>query len=232
MQKEWKSSCRYCKITLDVVGVGGLSGLSISSLNTLSGKVGTNTVSNFFGNSFNASDYIEERIGLESSPWSILGFIGLYTQTVAGLKQSSYEALKSSFLQTYGYHHIRTMVNAETAGILKKHETKHCRFAQYARILHLIVDEEEGENENDANDFSCTFACYAPLSVRIIQYAFNRPRGWIISGIDEGIQLNSGDTHGYSFKYIQGIQSQSEQSKDSQSSTISQQQQEKEDFVD
>ncbi|KAA6400211.1 MAG: putative vacuolar protein-sorting-associated protein 33 [Streblomastix strix] len=208
----------------DAVGVGGLSGSSISSLNTLNGKGTTNTVSSFLGSNTNASDYIEERMGLGTSPWSILRLIGLYTQTVAGLKQSAYEALKSSFLQTYGYHHIHTLVNAETAGILKQPETKQCHFAKQARILHLLVDEEEIENENDPNDFSYTFACYAPLSVRIIQYAFNRPRGWISSSIDEGMQLTTGDMHGYSIKYIQGVQSQSEQRQDSQSSTISQQQ--------
>lgn len=148
-------------ISQDTVGIGGLSGSSYSAAGCYSGGAagsGDGRVALSFGSSSAVSDFVEEKMGFGSSPWKVLRLMCLYTQTVSSIKLSRYEGMKNAFLQTYGYHHIHTLLNAEQAGLLRYPESKSpWNFSKISKLMNLYIDNDD---ENNPKDIAYTFAWY------------------------------------------------------------------------
>ncbi|KAK2957658.1 putative Vacuolar protein sorting-associated protein 33A [Blattamonas nauphoetae] len=182
----------------DSIGVGGTTGSSITNAGLGGEKVPNSS----------AAEYIEDKMGLGVSPWKALRLMSLYTQCCT-IKQKVYDNLKAAFVQTYGFHHVHTLWNAELAGILRNPGKESgeaerdkggvWNYAKTVKNLKAVVDDDD---EINPRDFAYTYASYAPISVRLVQYAFSPQRGWGLPAVDDTLRLHTtGEKHTHRLTY-------------------------------
>ena len=152
-------------LSQDNIGIGGTTGSSYSA----AGEASSASVS---GSSGAAAEYIEERMACGASLWKVLRLMCLYSQ-VMSVKQSRYEALKTAFLQTYGYHHLHTLVHAELAGLLRNPEQKTAwNYSRISPKMRLYVDVDDKQDKTDIGYLYCWCVF---LFLFLILYAFIIP---------------------------------------------------------
>ena len=116
--------------------------------------------------------YIEELINRQESLTKVLRIACLMSLTNNGIKGKYFDFLRREILQTYGYDKLFTLDNLERLGMLKRNESR-SPWPSIRKALHLVVDDC---NEAEPNDISYVYSGYAPLSVRLVQYAVQP--GW------------------------------------------------------
>lgn len=65
-------------------------------------------------------DYIEEMIAKQMPLNQVLRLLCLYSLVSGGLKSKLYDFFRREIAQTYGYHHLMTLQNLESAGLFRK----------------------------------------------------------------------------------------------------------------
>ncbi|XP_077212009.1 sec1/munc18-like (SM) proteins superfamily [Tasmannia lanceolata] len=129
-------------------------------------------------------EYIEEMIHKQEPIVTVLRLLVLLSVTNSGLPKKNFDYLRREILHSYGFEHMPTLYNLEKAGLLKKQESK-SNWQTIKRALQLVVDDTDTANPND---ISYVFSGYAPLSIRLVQYAVRS--GW--RAIEEIIKLLPG----------------------------------------
>ncbi|KAL4223148.1 Vacuolar protein sorting-associated protein 33A [Mactra antiquata] len=115
--------------------------------------------------------YIEDCIGRREPLLKVLRLLCIQSFCNNGLKPKVLDYYKREIVQTYGFHHLVTLSNLESAGLLRPHSNRNYQVVR--KSLKLTVEEVD---EKTPNDISYVYSGYAPLSVRLIQY-LARP-GW------------------------------------------------------
>jgi len=77
------------------------------------------------------------------------------------------EHYKREIIHAFGFQHMITLYNLEACGLLKVQQSNR-PFTVIRRTLNLTVDDV---NEIHPTDISYVHSIYAPLSVRLIQWA-------------------------------------------------------------
>ncbi len=85
----------------------------------------------------------------------------------SGFKPRVLEHYKREIIHAYGFQHMITLHNLETCGLLRIQQSSR-PFTVIRRALNLLVDDV---NEIHPTDISYVHSIYAPLSVRLIQWA-------------------------------------------------------------
>lgn len=111
--------------------------------------------------------YIEDFICKQEPLTKILRLICLQSSTNSGLKPRVLEHYKREIIHAYGFQHMITLYNLEACGLLKV-QLSNRPFTVIRRTLNLTVDDV---NEIHPTDISYVHSIYAPLSVRLIQWA-------------------------------------------------------------
>ncbi|KAG0613467.1 hypothetical protein M758_6G104800 [Ceratodon purpureus] len=120
------------------------------------------------GENYDASfTYVEEMIHKQEQIESVLRLLILLSVTNNGLPKKHFDYLRRELLHSYGFEHMFTLSNLETAGLLIKQETK-SNWQAVKKGLKLIPEENDDINPND---ISYVFSGYAPLSIRLVQSA-------------------------------------------------------------
>ena len=97
----------------------------------------------------------------------ILRLICLQSAANSGLKPRVLEHYKREIIHAYGFQHMITLHNLEACGLLRLQQSNR-PFTVIRRALNLTVDDV---NEITPTDISYVHSIYAPLSVRLIQWA-------------------------------------------------------------
>eukprot|EP00163_Fabomonas_tropica_P032762 TRINITY_DN8359_c0_g1_i1.p1 TRINITY_DN8359_c0_g1~~TRINITY_DN8359_c0_g1_i1.p1 ORF type:complete len:600 (+),score=140.03 TRINITY_DN8359_c0_g1_i1:778-2577(+) len=132
------------------------------------------------------NDTIEEAINKQEPLTRVLRMICLQSLTNNGIKSKYFDFLRREILQTYGYEKLFTLENLQRLGMFKRQDSKG-PWAALRKNLHLIVEDC---NEQNPKDISYAYSGYAPLSVRLIQYAI-KP-GW--RSIEDSLRILPGPT--------------------------------------
>eukprot|EP01102_Stenamoeba_stenopodia_P011988 TRINITY_DN372_c0_g1_i1.p1 TRINITY_DN372_c0_g1~~TRINITY_DN372_c0_g1_i1.p1 ORF type:complete len:619 (+),score=176.59 TRINITY_DN372_c0_g1_i1:181-2037(+) len=120
-----------------------------------------------------SSEYIEECISRQEPLVKVLRLLILQSLTNNGLKTKDLEFFKREIIQSYGFHYLYTLNNLEKLGLLRRQEGRSGNFNAVRKGFRLIDEHIE---ENNPNDIGYVYAMYAPVSIRLVQYAFNP--GW------------------------------------------------------
>ncbi|KAL1923818.1 uncharacterized protein VTP21DRAFT_8798 [Calcarisporiella thermophila] len=118
------------------------------------------------------SDYLEELINKRAPLVQVLRLLCLQSLVTGGLKPKVYDHLKREILQTYGHEHLLTLSRLEDLLLFTKQLPVRPTYPQVRKSLRLIVDDV---NEHQPNDISYVYSGYAPLSIRLVQCAVQRP---------------------------------------------------------
>nr|CAH0102586.1 unnamed protein product [Daphnia galeata] len=111
--------------------------------------------------------YIEDFICKQEPLTKILRLICLQSAANSGLKPRVLEHYKREIIHAYGFQHMITLHNLEACGLLRLQQSNR-PFTVIRRALNLTVDDV---NEITPTDISYVHSIYAPLSVRLIQWA-------------------------------------------------------------
>ncbi|KAJ5075392.1 vacuolar protein sorting-associated protein 33a [Anaeramoeba ignava] len=118
-----------------------------------------------------ANEYIENLINKQDKIQSVFRILCLQSLILNGLKQKDFDFFRKEIVQVYGHKYIFSLYNLQKFGILKLSESK-SNFPQIRKIFNLINFDFD---KSDDHVYS-VFSGYAPISVRIIQQAFEP--GW------------------------------------------------------
>ncbi|KAI8912722.1 Sec1-like protein, partial [Gorgonomyces haynaldii] len=113
-------------------------------------------------------DYIDDLISRNTNYQIVLRQLALYSLTLGGIKSKNYDQIRLDMAQAYGYQHILTFQNMEKAGLIKKSDGTKSPYGGIMRGLRLINDYHSSLNNQD---ISYIFAGFAPISVRLVQFA-------------------------------------------------------------
>lgn len=117
---------------------------------------------------------IEALINRGSSLTMVLRLLALESLCKGGIKEKELQNFKKEIYQTYGFSHILTFNKLEKLGLIfARSPSISNNFATVRKLLTLIVDQQD-ESE-DPQDISFAFSGYAPLSVRLVQCAIDKP---------------------------------------------------------
>ncbi|XP_032777743.2 vacuolar protein sorting-associated protein 33A [Daphnia magna] len=111
--------------------------------------------------------YIEDFICKQEPLTKVLRLICLQSASNSGLKPRVLEHYKREIIHAYGFQHMVTLHNLETCGLLRLQQSSR-PFTVIRRALNLTVDDV---NEITPTDISYVHSIYAPLSVRLVQWA-------------------------------------------------------------
>ncbi|XP_015433724.1 PREDICTED: vacuolar protein sorting-associated protein 33A [Dufourea novaeangliae] len=131
--------------------------------------------------------YIEDMIAQQESLLKVLRLLCIQSLTNSGLKPKLLDYYKREIIQTYGYHHLPTILNLEKAGLLKQQQSTR-QYAVLRKALRLTVEDE---NEIAPKGISYVHSIYAPLSVRLAEQLV-QPNGW--QGLNDVMGLLPGPT--------------------------------------
>ncbi|KAM0821638.1 hypothetical protein ACQ4PT_072054 [Festuca glaucescens] len=113
-------------------------------------------------------EYIEDIIQKQEPIETVIRLLVLFSLTNAGLPKKNFDYLRREILHSYGFEHMPLLYNLEKAGLVKRQESR-SNWVGISRALQLIVDIKDPEKPPD--DISYIFSGYAPLSIRLDQYA-------------------------------------------------------------
>ena len=119
---------------------------------------------------------LEERMAAQEPPLEVLKLLCLQSLCCGGIRSKQFDALRRDFLQTYGYEFLLTLNALERLGALRKKDTfmdTGGNWAATRRAFELVSDEVDVIRPTD---LSYVTSGYAPLSVRIVQFAASP--GW------------------------------------------------------
>lgn len=116
--------------------------------------------------------YIQECIDKQDPLVKVLRLLCLESLIMNGIKQKTLDHLRREIIQAYGYEFLFTLTNLERMGLLKK-QGGSSNWKYLRKALRLTVEDI---NEKEPSDIAYVYSGYAPLSVRLIQAAFNP--GW------------------------------------------------------
>ncbi|KAF2069320.1 hypothetical protein CYY_009357 [Polysphondylium violaceum] len=150
---------------------------------------------------FLAEKYLEDCINIKDPLLKVLRILCLSSHTMSGIPIQEYESFKSKIVQTYGCGLLITFNQLEKAGLihLRKSDGKqspntignsangNLSFEYLKEHLNLIIEDID---ENNPTDISYVFSGYAPISVRLVQYAMGK--GW--KQIEDALKLLPGPT--------------------------------------
>ncbi|GAA6038956.1 hypothetical protein JCM8097_000593 [Rhodosporidiobolus ruineniae] len=116
---------------------------------------------------------IRDLINQEVPLRTVLRLLCLYSIVSGGIKQKTLEEFKRDILQTYGFEHLPLLLYLQQLNLLVRpppssRSTPKPPFVGSRKPLRLIVDDVDEQNPHD---MSYVFSGYAPLSVRLVQYA-------------------------------------------------------------
>ncbi|XP_046840595.1 vacuolar protein sorting-associated protein 33A-like [Xenia sp. Carnegie-2017] len=133
------------------------------------------------------NSYVEKLIALKEPLLKVLRILCIQSLTNNGFKPKVLEYYMRELVQTYGPDlFYRVFTPLDNAGFLRIQGAKH--FPILRKSLNLDVKDV---HEQNPRDIAYTYSGYAPLSVRLAQYA-SRPSGW--RGIEEVLKLVPGPT--------------------------------------
>eukprot|EP00891_Asterochloris_glomerata_P003083 jgi/Astpho2/3083/fgenesh1_pm.00051_%23_32_t len=110
-------------------------------------------------------DFIEDLMFQEEEPAAVLRLICLVSLTQNGLPKKQFDRLRLEFLRTYGHPHILTLSALQDAGMLKLQQGSRAALPVLRKAFRLFVEQVD---EVDPNDVAYVHACYAPLSIRLV----------------------------------------------------------------
>ncbi|CAJ0628002.1 1428_t:CDS:10 [Entrophospora sp. SA101] len=140
------------------------------------------------GNDINSqNEYIEEMINRQVPLVQVLRLLCLQSLVNNGLKQKNFEFFKKEILQTYGFHHIQTLLNLEKLNMFIKQVSTRNPYNYIRKTLKLIVDDVD---EHNPQDIAYVYSCYAPLSVRLIQCVTTKGGPSVIGNTGGGVISN------------------------------------------
>jgi hypothetical protein len=116
-------------------------------------------------------DYLDAIITRRVSINHVLRLLVLLSLTEQ-LRQRRYDDIKRNIIGSYGYQSMYVLLNLEKHGLLGL-TNKRRNFSALARELKLFVNNV---NVQQPTDIAYLFNGYAPMSVRLLQYASQR--GW------------------------------------------------------
>jgi len=122
-----------------------------------------------------SAEYIEESINKQDDLLKVLRLLCLYSLTNEGIKPKTHEFFKREIVQTYGYEYLAALNNLEKLGLFNKQSVRTPPFATLRKALNLVVQDI---NEQNPTDISYVYSGYAPLSVRLVQWATRGGSGW------------------------------------------------------
>ncbi|KAJ7536601.1 hypothetical protein O6H91_12G074500 [Diphasiastrum complanatum] len=131
-------------------------------------------------------EYIEEMIHKQEPLVSVLRLLVLLSLTYNGLPKKHFDYFRRELLHSYGFEHVFVISNLEKAGLLKKQDTK-SSWQLVKKGLKLVVEDVDDSNPND---IAYVFSGYAPLSIRLVEYALKG--GW--RSIEDVVRLLPGPT--------------------------------------
>eukprot|EP01113_Clastostelium_recurvatum_P011387 TRINITY_DN15799_c0_g1_i3.p1 TRINITY_DN15799_c0_g1~~TRINITY_DN15799_c0_g1_i3.p1 ORF type:complete len:477 (+),score=100.85 TRINITY_DN15799_c0_g1_i3:704-2134(+) len=134
--------------------------------------------------------YIESSIVRGAVMLRVLRLMCLASLTQNGLKAKWYDQLRRSFLHTYGFEHISTLINLERIGLFKKRDEGRNAFNALRKSLSLI---NEKVDDRAPDDMAYVYSGYAPLSVRLLQHTMKT--GW--AKAEDVLSLLPGPTINY-----------------------------------
>jgi len=178
---------------------------------------------------FLAEKYLEDCINIKDPLLKILRILCLSSLTMSGIPQLEYENLKSKIVQNYGCGLLITFNQLEKTGLItiRKNESgkqssggssglgggnSNLSFEYIKEQLNLIIEDVD---ENDPSDISYVFSGYAPISVRLVQYAMGK--GW--KQIEDALKLLPGPTFEENQLYIQQTPTTKEKEKEKEKET-------------
>jgi vacuolar protein sorting-associated protein 33A len=116
---------------------------------------------------------IEDLINRGSPLSMVLRLLAIASLCKGGIKEKELQYFKKEIYQTYGYNHILTFNRLEKLGLIfARSPSIPNNFATLRKLLNLIV---EPQDESNPRDISFAFSGYAPLSVRLVQCAIDKP---------------------------------------------------------
>jgi hypothetical protein len=115
-------------------------------------------------------EYIEECINKQEPLVKVLRLLCLLSLCTGGLKEKTHTFFVKEIIQTYGFEYLFTLNNLGKLGFFRKAgESKLGNwFAAVRQPLRLLVLDV---NEQEPNDIAYAYSGYAPLSVRLVEYA-------------------------------------------------------------
>jgi len=126
-----------------------------------------------------AEDYLESCIAKQEPLQRVLRLACLLSLT-KGIDRRRFDYLKREMVQTYGFEKMLTLNNLETLGMFQPVGARRPQWLNIRRTLKLVEDREKVQSElkdpKAPTDFHFVYSGYAPLSIRLIEYA-HRP-GW------------------------------------------------------
>jgi hypothetical protein len=121
---------------------------------------------------------LEDLVAGQYPPHRFLRLLCLQSLAADGIQSSRYDSLRRDVVQTYGYEYLFVLTHLERAGLLKRREgifgvmekaSPYNKLRDHLALIHAEVDTVEPD------DISYVSSGYAPLTVRLIQYAAG---GW------------------------------------------------------
>ncbi|XP_067014776.2 vacuolar protein sorting-associated protein 33A [Anabrus simplex] len=134
-----------------------------------------------------AHPYIEDCIAQKEPLIKVLRLVCMQSVTNSGLKLKVLEHYKREIVQTYGFQHVLTLANLESAGLLRVQQSSR-QYTVLRKTLRLTVEDS---SEVTPTDISYVHSVYAPISVRLAQHLV-RPPGW--RGLQDVLGLLPGPT--------------------------------------
>lgn len=125
---------------------------------------------------------------IQEDPDTVLRFLALYVLTRGGIPKRYYDSIRREFLQSYGFHHLRSLNLLQAAGLLKKQEGRSF-YPSLKKALRLVVEEVMDSDRPNDFDFIYGKQGYAPLSVRLIEHVITHGT-W--RGIEDSLRMLPG----------------------------------------
>ncbi|MDP2436788.1 MAG: Sec1 family protein [archaeon] len=112
--------------------------------------------------------FIDELIDRQGPLVKVLRLLTLLSSIHGGLSGKHFEHYQRELLQTYGYEQLFTLHNLVRLGLIKRQGGPRSGFQVAHKPMRLWVPEVD---KSEPEDIAFAYSGYAPLSVRLVQYA-------------------------------------------------------------
>lgn len=117
-------------------------------------------------------EHLERLIWDQKSPTQVLRYMSLYCQVYGGFRKKVWENLKSSFFQTFGYHHFITFEAMEKLGLIHSGVPSSSFKQNYSSLQNQLKLSYDSVDDNSPNDLSYVFSgAFSPIIPRIVEHA-------------------------------------------------------------